>query len=157
VGELGFAEKTRLLAASAALLFPLQWEEPYGLVVAESQACGTPVLSLNRGAIPELVVHGRTGLLRESSPELVADVARIGRLRPEHCRAHAVAELDIAHTVTGYERAYALAVQQHARRRLGARSTVAARVHGGDFTHVTAPAVPVTSTVPTTATTGSLS
>jgi glycosyltransferase involved in cell wall biosynthesis len=106
VGELGFAEKTALMGAARALLFPLQWEEPYGLVVAEAQACGTPVLSLRRGAIPELVADGLTGFVEEHHLDLVPDVARAVRLLPETCRAHAVRTMDISTTVTGYERVY---------------------------------------------------
>jgi glycosyltransferase involved in cell wall biosynthesis len=107
VGELGFAEKTSLMASARALLFPLQWEEPYGLVVAEAQACGTPVLSLRRGAIPELVVDGRTGLLADHHLELVHRAPRAARLRPDDCRDHAVRSLDISATVAGYEQVYA--------------------------------------------------
>lgn len=107
IGEVGFADKGALLAGAQALLFPLQWEEPYGLVVAEAQACGTPVLSLRRGAIPELVIEGRTGWLREHHLELVADVDRLDDLSPAYCRAHALEHLDIARTVRGYEAAFA--------------------------------------------------
>ncbi len=107
VGELGFAEKTALMGSARALLFPLQWEEPYGLVVAEAQACGTPVLSLRRGAIPELVVHGTTGFLEAHHDDLVPHVARAARLRPDDCRAHALEALDISATVSGYEQVYA--------------------------------------------------
>lgn len=116
VGEVDFAEKGRLLSAASALLFPLQWEEPYGLVVAEAQACGTPVLSLRRGAIPELVVPGRTAWLRDHHLELVDDVARLDALSPDYCRAHALERLDIARTVRGYEAAFAAVVDAHVTR-----------------------------------------
>lgn len=116
VGEVAFAEKTRLLSTARALLFPVQWEEPYGLVVAEAQACGTPVLSLRRGAVPELVVHGRTAWLRDHHVELVDDVARLDELSPEYCRAHALERLDIGRTVRGYEHAFACAVEAGATR-----------------------------------------
>jgi glycosyltransferase involved in cell wall biosynthesis len=111
VGEVGFADKVRLLSRSRALLFPLQWEEPYGLVVAEAQACGTPVLSLRRGAIPELVVHGRTGWLREHHLELVDDIEKLDDLSPAYCRAHALERLDIGRSVRGYEAAFAAALE----------------------------------------------
>lgn len=116
VGEVDFADKGRLLSSASALLFPLQWEEPYGLVVAEAQACGTPVLSLRRGAIPELVVPGRTAWLREHHLELVDDVARLDQLSPDYCRAHALERLDIDRAVRGYEAAFAAAVGAHATR-----------------------------------------
>jgi glycosyltransferase involved in cell wall biosynthesis len=106
VGELGFAAKTELMASSRALLFPLQWEEPYGLVVAEAQACGTPVLSLRRGAVPELVLDRITGLLADTHTHLVPAVADAARLRAVDCRAHAEERLDVSQTVAGYERVY---------------------------------------------------
>ena len=116
VGEVGFADKTALLSCARALLFPLQWEEPYGLVVAEAQACGTPVLSLRRGAVPELVDDGRTGFLREHHLELVDAVARLSELAPADCRRHALARLDIDRSVRGYEQVFARLVQPVASR-----------------------------------------
>ena len=116
VGEVGFADKTALLSCARALLFPLQWEEPYGLVVAEAQACGTPVLSLRRGAVPELVEDGRTGFLREHHLELVDAVARLSELAPADCRRHALARLDIDRSVRGYEQVFARLVQPVASR-----------------------------------------
>jgi len=117
VGEVGFQEKGDYLAAARALLFPLQWEEPYGLVVAEAQACGTPVLSLRRGAIPELVVHGRTGFLGEEHLDLVPAVDRLADLDPRDARAHALESLDIERTVRGYETVFARAVDAATARR----------------------------------------
>ena len=114
VGEVGFADKTALLSCARALLFPLQWEEPYGLVVAEAQACGTPVLSLRRGAIPELVEDGRTGLLREHHLELVDAVERLPEIAPADCRKHALERLDIDRCVRGYEQVFARLVQRAA-------------------------------------------
>jgi glycosyltransferase involved in cell wall biosynthesis len=119
VGEVGFVEKGRLLSRARALLFPLQWEEPYGLVVAEAQACGTPVLSLRRGAVPELVVDGRTGWLRDQHLELVDAVHRLPELVPGDCRSHALEMLDIERAVRGYERVFARAVDRVAARTRG--------------------------------------
>lgn len=105
-GELSFADKTAELSSARALLFPLQWSEPYGLVVAEAQACGTPVLSLRRGAIPELVRDGVTGILADHHLDLVPHIAHVGSLRPEVIRAFAQEHLDIARSVTRYERIF---------------------------------------------------
>lgn len=125
VGELGFAEKTRLLSRARALLFPLQWEEPYGLVVAEAQACGTPVLSLRRGAVPELVVDGRTGWVRDHHLELVDLVGRLPELSPRSCRAHALESLDIERSVRGYEQVFARVVAATPHRAAARRLRVA--------------------------------
>ena len=125
IGEVGFADKTRLLSRCRALLFPLQWEEPYGLVVAEAQACGTPVLSLRRGAVPELVVDGRTGWLRDHHLELVDLVPRLDELSSQDCRSHAVESLDISRSIRGYERVFSWVVERAARRSARTRLHVA--------------------------------
>lgn len=107
VGELDHRAKVGLLSRCAALLFPLQWDEPYGLVVAEAQACGAPVLALRRGAIPELVVEGRTALLADHHLDLVPLLERLGDLLPApEIRRHARRHLDVSATVLGYLRAY---------------------------------------------------
>lgn len=111
VGEVGFRGKTRLLSRARALLFPLQWEEPYGLVVAEAQACGTPVLSLRRGAIPELVLDRRTGSLGDHHLDLVDAVHAVADLAPRECRDHALESLDIERSVRGYEQVFAWAAE----------------------------------------------
>jgi glycosyltransferase involved in cell wall biosynthesis len=119
LGEQNESEKLRLLATCAALLFPLQWDEPYGMVVAEAQACGTPVLSLRRGAIPELVRHGETGFLAYDHLALVPYVDRVGDLSPTRIRAHAQAELDISRTALGYEQVFERVLGRRPRTRLG--------------------------------------
>ena len=123
VGEVGFSDKAELLSGARALLFPLQWEEPYGLVVAEAQACGTPVLSLRRGAVPELVEDGRTGWLRDHHLELVDAVERLPELSPRACRLHALASLDVSRSVRGYEKVFAEVVGH------GSRRTAKGRIH----------------------------
>ncbi|MCS7006270.1 MAG: glycosyltransferase family 4 protein [Thermoleophilia bacterium] len=70
VGEVGHAEKVELLMGARALVNPIDWEEPFGLVVVEAMACGTPVISTRRGAIPEIIDHGRTGILVDSYREM---------------------------------------------------------------------------------------
>lgn len=102
-GELSFADKAAELSTARALLFPLQWPEPYGLVVAEAQACGTPVLSLRRGAVPELVRDGVTGFLADHHLDLVPCIDRVGSLQPQAIRAFAQQQVDISRTVKRYE------------------------------------------------------
>ena len=63
VGEVSHGEKVELLRAARATLFPIEWEEPFGLVMIESMACGTPVIATRWGAVPEVVEHGRTGII----------------------------------------------------------------------------------------------
>lgn len=112
LGELGFEAKTQLLRQAAALLFPLQWDEPYGLVVAEAAACGTPVITLARGAMPELVVDGVTGFVCGAESELVDAIHHLDAIDPRACRRHAEAALSIERTAAGYERVYTRALDR---------------------------------------------
>lgn len=105
VGEANAATKRELLGAAEALLFPVCWEEPFGLVMVESMACGTPVVALRRGSVPEIVVHGETGFVVDSLDQLVHAVAAVGSLDRRSCRSRA--ELfDNARMVAGYEACY---------------------------------------------------
>jgi glycosyltransferase involved in cell wall biosynthesis len=87
LGEVGY-EKRELYANARCLLMPICWEEPFGLVMAEAMACGTPVIAFNRGAAPELVVDGETGYIVRDVDEMAKAVGRLGRLDPYRCRQH---------------------------------------------------------------------
>jgi glycosyltransferase involved in cell wall biosynthesis len=80
VGPVDDRQKNTLLGSAAAFLMPILWEEPFGIVMAEAMACGTPVLGLRRGAVPEVVEQGVTGFVCDTVDELVAAVARVGQL-----------------------------------------------------------------------------
>ena len=69
IGEIGEAEKSALLGKAAALLFPIDWPEPFGLVMIEAMACGTPVIAWDRGSVREVVDHGVTGFIVNSEDE----------------------------------------------------------------------------------------
>jgi glycosyltransferase involved in cell wall biosynthesis len=75
LGELNATEKFDLLAGARALVFPISWQEPFGMVMIEAMACGTPVLATARGSVPEVVADGVTGFVRASPDELVATVS----------------------------------------------------------------------------------
>jgi glycosyltransferase involved in cell wall biosynthesis len=87
LGEVDDHEKAALLGDSLALLFPIDWPEPFGLVLIEALACGTPVIARRRGSVPEIVTDGETGVLCETEDEMVAGVARIPALDRAKCRA----------------------------------------------------------------------
>jgi glycosyltransferase involved in cell wall biosynthesis len=80
VGPVNDAEKNELLGRAAAFLMPIQWEEPFGIVMAEAMACGTPVIGTRRGAVPEVVEPGVTGFVGDTTDDLVEAVGRIGEL-----------------------------------------------------------------------------
>lgn len=86
VGLADLAAKNELLGNSLAMLFPIQWDEPFGLVMVESMACGTPVLALRGGSVPEVVQDGISGFIRRSAKDLVKCVPRLP-LEPEKIRS----------------------------------------------------------------------
>jgi glycosyltransferase involved in cell wall biosynthesis len=87
VGPVDDKQKNRLLGQAGALLMPVLWDEPFGIVMAEAMACGTPVIGLSRGAVPEVVDHGATGFVANDVDGLVAAVGHIGKIDRAACRA----------------------------------------------------------------------
>jgi glycosyltransferase involved in cell wall biosynthesis len=86
LGEVGGEEKLQLLAHARALLFPIDWPEPFGLVMIESLACGTPVVARRRGSVPEILRDGETGFVCETDDELCEAVSRVHELDRRRCR-----------------------------------------------------------------------
>ena len=89
VGEIGEAEKPEFFAGAAATLFPIDWPEPFGLVMIESLASGTPVVALRNGSVPEVLRHGKSGFVCDSLDEMVEAVAHVDSIAPEACRREA--------------------------------------------------------------------
>jgi glycosyltransferase involved in cell wall biosynthesis len=87
VGSVDDARKNKLLGSALALLMPVLWDEPFGIVMAEAMACGTPVLGLARGAVPEVIEHGVTGFVSEDLEGLVHAVGRVNKIDRAACRA----------------------------------------------------------------------
>jgi glycosyltransferase involved in cell wall biosynthesis len=114
-GSADAAQKRDLLSRAAALVFPIQWEEPFGMVMIEAMACGTPVVTLRRGAAPEVVVDGVTGVVCDDPDELADGVSTARSLDPSACREHVRRTFSIATMVAGYVAAYHAAIA--ARRR----------------------------------------
>jgi glycosyltransferase involved in cell wall biosynthesis len=90
IGEVNDEQKVALLGGARALLFPIQWEEPFGIVMAEALSCGTPVIGFNRGSVPEVVSHGRTGYVVDTPEEMIEAIRKIDRIDRAVCRAEAV-------------------------------------------------------------------
>lgn len=87
IGPVDDVRKNALLGSARAFLMPILWEEPFGIVMAEALACGTPVVGLNRGAVPEVVEHGVTGFVTETVDGLVDAMARLSQIDRRACRA----------------------------------------------------------------------
>jgi glycosyltransferase involved in cell wall biosynthesis len=105
VGPVRGAEKARLLSRAACLVLPVRWQEPFGLVVIEAMASGTPVVAFRAGALPELVTDGFSGVLCSDAAELPAALTRATTLRPADCRS-AARRFDVSAMVAGYEQLY---------------------------------------------------
>lgn len=88
IGEIGDHEKSDFLSGAIGLLVPIDWPEPFGLVMIEAMACGTPVIAYNRGSVPEIVDDGKTGFIVEDEISAVADVGRLGELDRGAIRKH---------------------------------------------------------------------
>jgi glycosyltransferase involved in cell wall biosynthesis len=86
IGEVGGARKDEFLRGASALLFPIDWAEPFGLVMIESLACGTPVVAWRNGSVPEIIEHGVTGYVVDSIDEAAECVGRIPEIGRGACR-----------------------------------------------------------------------
>jgi glycosyltransferase involved in cell wall biosynthesis len=102
--------KVEMLGRATAMIFPIRWPEPFGLVMVEAMACGTPVVTTNWGAAPELVADGETGFRRETEDELVAAIGKARDVSPQACRARVVELFSAEAMVRGYEATYAKAL-----------------------------------------------
>ncbi|MCU1429873.1 MAG: glycosyl transferase group 1 [Actinomycetia bacterium] len=98
--------KVDLLGRAKAMLFPIHWPEPFGLVMVEAMACGTPVVTTNWGAAPELVEDGVTGFRRDSYGEMIDALNWIGEISPEACRARVEERFSSTAMVSGYTQIY---------------------------------------------------
>ena len=106
LGEVDQAQKCNLMAGAMATLFPITWREPFGLVMAESMACGTPVIAMALGAAPEIIVDGETGFLCHTVDQCVAAISHIPALDRHACRAHVVQNFSVRRMVDDYEAVY---------------------------------------------------
>jgi len=105
-------EKATLLARAKALLFPIQWEEPFGLAMVEAMVSGTPVIASPRGAAPEIVEPGVTGFLAEDADEMVAAYERLKEIDLVRCAEVAAKRFGPAAMADGYESVYERAIEQ---------------------------------------------
>lgn len=96
-----------------ATLVPIQWEEPFGLVMTESMACGTPVIAFNRGSVPEIVVDGKTGFIVDTVDEMASAIKKIDTISRAVCRKHVEENFTIEKMVDGYEKLFLKITSQH--------------------------------------------
>jgi glycosyltransferase involved in cell wall biosynthesis len=110
-GEVGGASKRALFAGARALLMPIRWREPFGMVMVEALSCGTPVIAFPEGAARELVVDGTTGFLVDDEAAMAAAVGRLPEIAARDCRAWVARHCDVDVVAAAYERTYRSAMQ----------------------------------------------
>ncbi len=106
LGELGGAEKFRVLGGALCLLFPIDWPEPFGLAMIEALACGTPVVARPCGSVPEIVRDGVTGFIADSVDDLARAVKRVDLIDRARCRADVEQRFSVAAMTDRYEAVY---------------------------------------------------
>jgi glycosyltransferase involved in cell wall biosynthesis len=106
VGEADSAEKRELLASASALLFPIDWDEPFGLVMVEALSAGTPVIGFRRASVPEVIDDGRTGFVVDDVDGMVDAIGRIDEIDRRDCRAEAERRFTVARMVDDVEAMY---------------------------------------------------
>jgi glycosyltransferase involved in cell wall biosynthesis len=107
-GEVTMERKRELFAGASAFLFPITWPEPFGLVMIEAMACGTPVVAMRQGSVPEVVDEGRTGFVVDGDDldAFVAAVGRVGEIDPAVCRRTVEERFTVDRMIDSYEAIY---------------------------------------------------
>ena len=106
LGEANHAQKCELMGGAVATLFPITWREPFGLVMIESMATGTPVIAMELGSTPEVIVHGHTGFLCRTVDECIAAIDKVPQLNRLACREHVVKNFSVERMTDSYEAVY---------------------------------------------------
>lgn len=106
LGEANHVQKNRLMGGAVATLFPITWSEPFGLVMVESMAAGTPVIALERGSVPELIDQGKSGYRCHTIEECLEALNQVASLDRRACREHVLRHFSVQRMVDGYEAVY---------------------------------------------------
>jgi glycosyltransferase involved in cell wall biosynthesis len=114
LGEVPHGTKVELLQDARATLFPIEWEEPFGLVMIESMACGTPVIATRWGAVPEVIEDGVSGIIVDSYRDIPGALERADRLDPAELRSYVERRFSQERMVADYVAAYERLIEQHA-------------------------------------------
>jgi glycosyltransferase involved in cell wall biosynthesis len=106
LGEADHTQKNELIGGAVATLFPITWREPFGLVMVESMAAGTPVIAMELGSTSEVIAHGKTGFLCHNVDEFVEAIDKVGQLNRHTCREHVMNHFSVQRMTDGYEAVY---------------------------------------------------
>jgi glycosyltransferase involved in cell wall biosynthesis len=106
LGEANHVQKCALMGGAVATLFPITWREPFGLVMIESMAVGTPVIAMALGSVPEVIAHGKTGFLCHNVEDAIAALAQVEQLDRRACREHVISNFSAERMTDGYLEVY---------------------------------------------------
>ncbi len=106
MGELSQKEMGQLYKGAYATLFPISWREPFGLVMVESMVCGTPVVAFREGAVPEVIMNGKTGFIVDTIDQAVDALKNIPSINRIDCRKRVEEHFSVEKMTDGYERVY---------------------------------------------------
>jgi glycosyltransferase involved in cell wall biosynthesis len=106
IGEISQEELSDFYGSAKACLYPIEWQEPFGLIMAESQACGTPVIAFDRGSAREVVKDGKTGFVVKNVSEMIKAIKKIGQIDRKECRKWVEKKFTIERMVNDYEKVY---------------------------------------------------
>jgi glycosyltransferase involved in cell wall biosynthesis len=118
IGEISEAQKPTFLSGAKALLFPIDWSEPFGLVMIEAMACGTPVIAFNRGSVPEVIKHGVTGYIVDDVRGAVEALTQLEALSRSEVREHFIGRFSAQLMAQHYADVYTSLVHGATRPRL---------------------------------------
>jgi len=104
LGMMDRDQMTKYYQKALALLVPIQWEEPFGLTMAEAMACGTPIIAFRRGSVPEVVDDGKTGYIVDNTSSMIEAVEKIGSISRKQCRKHVENNFSLNQMIDGYEK-----------------------------------------------------
>lgn len=105
VGELGFEEKLKLYQGAKAFIFPILWDEPFGLVMIEALSCGTPVVAFRKGSTSEVLLDSKTGFVVDNEHEMIRAVGEIGSISRQDCRKRIEENFTVEKMIDSYEKA----------------------------------------------------
>ncbi len=106
VGEVDEEQRNELMGKALCLLQPVTWAEPFGLVMIEAMACGCPVIAFNKGSIPEIVEHGKTGFVAEDLEDMTQLIYELGKINRSYCRKYSLNKFNAKRMADGYEDIY---------------------------------------------------
>ncbi len=105
-GFVPYGDLFKYYQKAKATLVPIRWEEPFGLVMTEAMACGTPVIAFNRGSAPEVVEREKTGFIVETVEEMAAAMKEVGKISRAACRRRVEENFSVERMVDGYEKIF---------------------------------------------------